>query len=97
MQHVIDELRSALPPVFAGTSFDELTGNAIHWPTVQNRRSAGEIPGDCFIRSGTKTLVLRDRFLAWWATTLSEAGRPSGVPPCRRRGRAHEATRADAG
>jgi len=76
MEHVIEELRKALPPVFAGTSLDELTGNAIHWPTVQNRRALRQIPDDCFVRSGTRVLVLRDPFLNWWGTTLSEARQP---------------------
>jgi hypothetical protein len=76
MQRVIDELRQTLPPVFAGTSLDELTGGAIHWPTVQNRRALRQIPDDCFVRSGTRVLVLRDPFLNWWGTTLSEARQP---------------------
>jgi hypothetical protein len=32
MQHVVEELRKTLPPVFAGTSLGELTGGAIHVP-----------------------------------------------------------------
>jgi hypothetical protein len=76
MQRVVDELRQTLPPVFAGTSLDELTGGAIHWPTVQNRRALRQIPDDCFVRSGTRVLVLRDPFLNWWGTTLSEARQP---------------------
>jgi hypothetical protein len=62
--------------VFAGTSLDELTGGAIHWPTVQNRRALRQIPDDGFVRSGTRVLVLRDPFLNWWGTTLSEARQP---------------------
>jgi hypothetical protein len=84
MQRVIDELRQTLPPVFAGTSLDELTGGAIHWPTVQNRRALRQIPDDCFVRSGNRVLVLRDPFLNWWGTTLSEARLP--VATKRRRG-----------
>jgi hypothetical protein len=80
---VVEELRKALPPVFAGTSLDELTGGAIHWPTIQNRRALRQIPDDCFVRSGTRVLVLRDLFLNWWATTLSEA-RPVPVGRSRR-------------
>jgi hypothetical protein len=76
MQHVIDELKKALPPVFAGTSLGELTGGAIHWPTIQNRRALRQIPDECFVRSGTRVLVLRDLFLEWWSTTLSAARAP---------------------
>ena len=86
MQRVIDELRKTLPPVFAGTSLDELTGGAIHWPTIQNRRALRQIPDDCFVRSGTRVLVLRDPFLNWWGTTLSEARQP--VVTKRRRAKA---------
>jgi hypothetical protein len=84
MQHVVEELRKALPPVFAGTSLGELTGNAIHWPTVQNRRALRQIPDDCFVRSGNRVLVLRDNFLNWWGGTLSEARQP--ISAKRRRG-----------
>src|ERR1700716_3491347 len=68
MQRVADELRQTLPPVFAGTSLNELTGGAIHWPTIQNRRALRQIPDDCFVRSGPRVLVIRDRFLDWWQT-----------------------------
>jgi hypothetical protein len=77
MQRVVDELRQTLPPVFAGTSLSNLTGGAIHWPTIQNRRTLRQIPDECFIRSGTRVLILRDPFLAWWGTTLSEARQPA--------------------
>src|SRR5436305_1935665 len=85
MQRIVDELRQTLPPVFAGTSLDELTGGAIHWPTIQNRRALRQIPDDCFVRSGIRVLVLRDEFLNWWGTTLSEARQPETRRPRRRR------------
>jgi hypothetical protein len=84
MHDIIDELRAALPPVWLGSRTDELTGGAINWGTTQNRRSRGEIPDECFARSGARVLVLRDPFLAWWATTLSPARRPPVLPPRRR-------------
>jgi hypothetical protein len=76
MYSVVEELKKALPPVFAGTSVNELTGGAIHWPTIQNKRSRHEIPDECFIRSGPTVLIIRDPFLAWWQTTLSDARQP---------------------
>jgi hypothetical protein len=82
--HIVEELRRALPPVFAGTAIGQLTGDAINWGTIQNKRSAREIPDECFIRSGTRVLVVRDPFLSWWAATLSKARQPS----VQRRGRA---------
>jgi hypothetical protein len=88
MSSVVEELKKALPPVFAGTSLDELTGGAIHWPTVQNKRSRREIPDECFVRSGPKVLVIRDPFLAWWETTLSEARQPFSGKPSRGSGEA---------
>jgi hypothetical protein len=83
MEHVIEELRKALPPVFAGTSSDELTGGAIHWPTIQNKRALRQIPDECFCRSGPRVLVIRDRFLDWWGSTLSEARQPNARGPRR--------------
>lgn len=71
MQNIVEELRAFLPPVFAGTSIDDLTGGAIRWRTIQNKRSLREIPDECFIRAGAKVLVRRDPFLDWWATTLA--------------------------
>ena len=85
MRAIIDELRATLPPVWLGTRTDELTGGAICWGTIQNRRSRNEIPDDCFARSGPRVLVIRDPFLDWWAKTLSPARRPPVLPP--RRGR----------
>ena len=73
MQEIIDQLRGALPPVFLGSAIDELTGGAIRWGTTQNKRCRREIPEECFVRSGPRVLVVRDRFLDWWATTLRPA------------------------
>jgi hypothetical protein len=70
---IVEELRQALPPVFSETAIGQLTGEAINWGTIQNKRSAREIPDECFVRSGTRVLVVRDPFLNWWATTLSKA------------------------
>jgi hypothetical protein len=78
VQHVIEQLRQELPPVFAGPSLDKLTGDAIRWRTIQNRRSQREIPDECFFRSGTRVLVLRDKFLNWWETTLSRSREAPG-------------------
>jgi hypothetical protein len=89
MQSVIDDLRAALPPVWLGTRTDELTGGAICWGTTQNRRSRGEIPERCFARSGSRVLVIRDPFLEWWQTTLSDACKASGRPPRRVRTQRH--------
>ena len=98
MDELIDQLRKTLPPVFLGSASDELTGGAVHWRTIQNKRSRREIPDECFLRSGTKKiLVRRDPFLHWWISTLrpvSEtklpfvpqrwAGRREGAHPMRR-------------
>lgn len=67
---VIESLRQMLPLVFAGSSIDEITAGAIIWRSVLNAKSRGEIPGECFIKSGRKVLVRRDEFLEWWRGTL---------------------------
>ena len=73
MQEIIDQLRKALPPIFLGSASDELTGGAICWGTIQNKRSRREIPSECFVRSGPRVLVVRDPFLDWWGATLRPA------------------------
>jgi len=92
MHAIIEELRATLPPVWAGTRTGELMGNSIAWGTIQNLRARREIPDSCFVRSGQRVLVLRDEFLRWWETRLSDARRPPVVPP--RRGSRRD--RADA-
>ena len=88
VQDIIDQLRRTLPVVFAGTSLGELTGGAIHWPTIQNRRALRQIPDDRFVRSGPRVLVIRDKFLNWWGTTLSEARQPVANRPHRQKAEA---------
>jgi hypothetical protein len=70
---LIAQLHAALPPIFLGSASDELTGGAINWGTVQNKRSRGEIPDECFVRAGPRVLVVRDPFLSWWGSTLRPA------------------------
>jgi hypothetical protein len=79
MTDIVAELREALPRVFLGSKIGELTGHAIAWGTIQNKRSRREIPEQCFARSGTRVLVIRDPFLNWWATTLAPARQPPAV------------------
>lgn len=84
---IVTKLREMLPPVFLGSKIGELTGHAMAWGTVQNKRSRREIPEECFARNGSRVLVLRDPFLTWWATTLRPSRRPPALPPRRRRRR----------
>jgi hypothetical protein len=70
---VIEKYRETWPPAIAGTAVDKLSGGAIHWRTIQNKRARREIPSECFAYSGRKVLIIRDPFLAWWSTTLREA------------------------
>ncbi len=69
----VEELRRTLPPVFAGSKLGTLTGGAICWATIQNRRSRKEIPAACFAYSGRRVLINRNRFLDWWLGTLRPA------------------------
>jgi len=96
-EEAIESLRRALPPIFLGARIGELTGGALCWGTLQNRRSRREIPGEgeIFLRSGNRVLVRRDPLLAWWSTTLSAARRPPVLPPPRRSQRAPVTTAPD--
>jgi hypothetical protein len=87
IEDLVAELRRTLTPIFLGSKIGELTGYSIAWGTVQNKRSLDQIPNadEIFVRSGNRVLVRRDPFLAWWATTLSDARRPSLAPPRRSR------------
>jgi len=49
--------------MWLGTRTDELTGGAICWGTVQNRRANREAPEDAFARAGNRIIVIRDKFL----------------------------------
>jgi hypothetical protein len=96
MQEVIEQLRQALPPIFLGSASDELTGGAVCWATTQNKRCKGEIPDNCFVRSGPRILVIRDRFLDWWASPLQPARATTDRhrPPVPHAGRRQRATEA---
>jgi hypothetical protein len=99
---VIEAYRKEMPLTFVGTSLDERTGHAVRWRTVQNKRSRGEIPPHCFMRSGTgPTIVIRYPFLDYWKTTLRDArqafGKPTRTnPPVPRAGRRRSRAASDA-
>jgi len=71
------QLMGSIPPVFAGTSIDRLTGNAIRWKTIRNKRSkrlpeGKRVPDDCFLNQGArKVLIIRDPFLSWWMNQIN--------------------------
>ena len=92
MSDLLEELRQTLPPLWLGTRTDELTGGAICWGTIQNRRARREAPEDAFVRAGNRIIVIRDKFLPWWIYGLLPARRPPFVPP--RRGRRRPRTEA---
>jgi hypothetical protein len=83
-RELIAQLREAWPPVFAGIKIAELSGGALNWGTIQNKRSRHEIPDDCFVRSGPTVLVIRDRFLDHWVSTFKDARAPIERPIPRR-------------
>lgn len=71
MENLRKQLIEVMPPVFAGTSLDRLTGDALRWRTIQNLRSNKSVPDECFLRQGSrKILVVRDPFLDWWLGQL---------------------------
>ena len=92
LEELLEELRQDLPPIWLGTRTDELTGGAICWGTIQNRRANREAPEDAFVRAGNRIIVIRDKFLPWWIYGLLPARRPPVVPP--RRGRRRPRTEA---
>jgi hypothetical protein len=66
------KVKRTMPPVFAGRSLDEMTGQGYRWRTLQNEKSRGEAPADIFLRQGKrKLLVDRDKFLAYWQSKIS--------------------------
>lgn len=96
MQEIIEQLRAALPPIFLGSKSGDLTGGAIHWETIQNKRCLREIPDECFVRSGPRILIVRDPFLNWWSTTLQPARQTAErhMPAAPRAGRRSRTTEA---
>ena len=96
MTNVVELLRLLLQPVFPGYMLDSKTEGVIRWKTILTQRSRGEIPDECFIsRSGSKhLLVVRDSFLAWWASTVRPANTVADPTPRGRAGRRrHDAGR----
>jgi hypothetical protein len=75
LEELVKRWREEFPPVWLGSETDNLTGRALRWRTIQNKRQKGEIPPECFVRSqsGLRVMVLRDPFLDWWKTTLCPA------------------------
>lgn len=70
-------LQKEMPAIFAATEIDRLTGNAVRWVTIQNRRANKRLaetekpPKSCFMLDGCrKILIKRDEFLSWWLKTL---------------------------
>jgi len=63
---LIEQYSAILPESFPGKMIDSLTSNGLRWRTIQNRRSRGEIPAQCFVKvSSRKVIILRDAFLEW--------------------------------
>lgn len=85
MENLIQQLKDHLPPLFAGSELDRLTGNSLRWRTIQNIRTCRDypsekrIPANCFLKSGDrKLLIVRDPFLEWWMAQLSHPENPIG-------------------
>lgn len=71
---LIDQYSKSLPESFPGPMLDNLTNMGLRWRTIQNRRSRGEIPRDCFVRvSPRKVIILRDVFLEWLCADMARA------------------------
>lgn len=78
-QELIKQYQASVPPIFAATELDRLTGNALRWTTLQNRRANKNLPESekppqvCFRQDGArKILIVRDELLTWWLGTLTD-------------------------
>lgn len=76
---IIEQLQKSMPAIFAATELDRLTGGAIKWVTLQNKRASKTIPQsakppqNCFKMDGLrKVLILRDPLIEWWLGTLTD-------------------------
>ncbi len=72
MSNLIDQCKQEWPPVFHLAEITRLTGGALRYQTICNKRSLGEIPSEIFFKYGRKTLVNRNALLDWWADNLKE-------------------------
>ena len=72
MTYLISKCREEWPPVFHLREIEDLTGGAIRYQTICNKRSLGEIPANIFFKFGRKTLVNRDALLDWWQENIRE-------------------------
>jgi hypothetical protein len=97
VEQSIDELRRTMPTFFLGTKVHSLTGGAVNWGTLMNKKSRGEIPNaeEMFLRLGNRNLVVRDPFLGWLEAQLRQARQLALVPPPRRVVRSREPDLAD--
>jgi hypothetical protein len=87
IEEIINDFRRQWPAVFAGTAINQMSGNAINWETIQNKRCLDEIPAECFIKSGpSKVLIVRDPFLDWWKSTLRSVEKRKTANPQPRAG-----------
>jgi hypothetical protein len=66
MQHIIDQLKKTLPPVFLGSASDELTGGAVHWRRSRISGAAERSPRIASYDQGQKT--------SWSCATSSSTG-----------------------
>ena len=70
----LEQFKQTMPPVFAGTSLDELTAKAYLWRTLQNEKALKKVDENVFLRSGPrKLLVIRDLFLEHWQAKINSA------------------------
>ena len=70
---IIEQLRKELPPVWARTQTDSLTGNAWRGRTIANLMSRGEFPKEAYTYSGRKCILVRDPFLNWAEQEMAKA------------------------
>jgi hypothetical protein len=74
---LIERLRKELPPIFARTAVDKLTGNVVRGRTLANLSSLGKGPGGTY-RDGKKVILEREAFLSWLADRLEPCKKEAG-------------------
>lgn len=67
---VIEVLRNTLPPTFARSEADRLTGGLVKAGSLANEASKGTGPGGMFF-FGRKACYEREAFLAWLSGRLA--------------------------
>ena len=68
-QSILDNLAPILGPAFPISHCDQIRAFPAG-KTIRNMRSLRQIPEDCFIREGSRVLIVTEPFLEWFSSRL---------------------------